>query len=90
LLFDDGEATQRPSSRVVEFQLDEAGKVVTNFKSFNIPEPFSKVMGSVQKIGGEYFIGGGSANYILDVNYTTGQKIMEFTGTEATYRATKF
>ncbi|HTI09065.1 MAG TPA: aryl-sulfate sulfotransferase [Puia sp.] len=90
LLFDDGEQTLRPYSRVVEFQLDEVGKVVTNFKSFTIPETFSKVMGSVQKIGAEYFIGGGSANYILEVNATTGQKVMEFKSSQATYRAYKY
>jgi hypothetical protein len=89
LLFDDGEATLRPESRVVEFRLDEANKVVKSFKSFSIPEPFSSVMGSVQKIGDEYFIGGGSANYILEINYVTGQKVMEFTGSQTTYRAFK-
>jgi hypothetical protein len=89
LLFDDGEAKQRPSSRVVEFKLDEAAKQVNSFSSFDIPEPFSQVMGSVQKIGNEYFIGGGSADYMLEVNYVTGQKVIEFKGTEATYRAFK-
>jgi hypothetical protein len=48
-------------------------------------------MGSVQKTGNEYFIGGGSGNYILEVNYVTGQKIMELAGSAyATYRAFKY
>lgn len=91
LLFDDGDPVHRPSSRVDEFQLDEANKVVTSFKTFNIPEPFTSIMGSVQKIGDEYFIGGGSGNYILEVNYVTGQKIMEMKSrVYSTYRAFKY
>jgi hypothetical protein len=90
LIFDDGEATQRPLSRIVEFKLDEARKTVTGFTSFIIPEPFTEAMGSVQKMGDEYFIGGGTANYMLEVNYVTGKKIMEFKGTESTYRAFKY
>ncbi len=90
VIFDDGEATLRPESRIVEFTLDEANRKVTAFKSFSIPEPFSQVMGSVQKIGEEYFIGGGSANYMLEINYVTGQKIKEFIGNQATYRALSY
>jgi hypothetical protein len=91
LLFDDGDPVLRPYSRVDEFQLDETNKVVTSFKTFDIPEPFTDVMGSVQKIGSDYFIGGGSANYILDVNYTTGQKVMELKSSiYSTYRAFKY
>ncbi|HEY4063402.1 MAG TPA: aryl-sulfate sulfotransferase [Puia sp.] len=87
LLFDDGEITQRPESRVLEFRLDEQNKKVTGFKSFTIPEPFSQLMGSVQKSGEEYFIGGGTGNYMLEVNYVTGQKIREFLGVQTSYRA---
>ncbi|MBN9380601.1 MAG: aryl-sulfate sulfotransferase [Chitinophagaceae bacterium] len=90
LIFDDGQATQRPSSRIVEFQLDEANKIVNGFKSFDIPERFSTIMGSVQKMGDEYFIGGGSGDYILEVNYVTGQKIIELTSPLTTYRAFKY
>ncbi|TDX00539.1 aryl-sulfate sulfotransferase [Dinghuibacter silviterrae] len=91
LLFDDGDPILRPYSRIDEFQLDETNKVVTNFKTFDIPEAFTDVMGSVQKMGNEYFIGGGSANYILEVNYVTGQKVMELKSSVwATYRAFKY
>ncbi len=91
LLFDDGDATARAYSRVDEFQIDEVNKVVNSFKSYTIPEPFASIMGSVQKTGNEYFIGGGSGNYILEVNYVTGQKIMELAGSAyATYRAFKY
>jgi arylsulfate sulfotransferase len=90
LLFDDGNPLTRPYSRVLEFQLDEVNKVVTGFKAFNIPEPFTDYTGSVQKIGPDYFIGGGTAAYVLDVNYTTGQKVIEFKGNADTYRAFKY
>jgi hypothetical protein len=91
LIFDNGEATLRPESRVLEFKLDESNKKVLSFKSFTIPEPFTYYMGSVQKIGEEYFIGGGSANYILEINYVTGEKIKEFRGDAySTYRAYSF
>jgi hypothetical protein len=90
LIFDDGEATLRPYSRILEFQLDETGKTITSSKAFNIPEPFTELTGSVQKIGSDYFIGGGTANYILDINYTTGQKVVEFKGIENNYRAYKY
>jgi arylsulfate sulfotransferase len=93
LMFDNGEQTQRPYSRVCEFQLNEASKTITGFKFFNIPEPFTLFTGSVQKIGADYFIDGGTAQYILDVNYNTGQKVIEFLGTGMdmdNYRAFKY
>ncbi|HMI61562.1 MAG TPA: aryl-sulfate sulfotransferase [Puia sp.] len=91
LIFDNGEATLRPESRILEFKLDEKNKKVISFKSFTIPEPFTYFMGSVQKNGDEYFIGGGTANYILEINYVTGEKIKEFEGgSYSTYRAYNF
>jgi len=90
MLFDNGEATQRPQSRVVEMSLDENSKTVTAFKSFDIPEPFTQYMGSVQKLGDHYFIGGGTGNYVLEINYTNGQKLFELKGSETTYRAYKY
>jgi hypothetical protein len=47
-------------------------------------------MGSVQKMGDEYFIGGGTADYMLEVNYVTGQKIREFLGYLPSYRSYKY
>jgi hypothetical protein len=56
-----------------------------------LPEPVSRIMGSVQKMGSRYFIGGGSGNYVLEIDYTTGEKILELKSTAnvATYRAYK-
>ena len=90
LLFDDGFVTIRPYSRICEFQLDEANKTITGFKYFNIPEPFTDFAGSVQKIGDDYFIGGATADYLLDINYNTGQKVIEFKGNLSSYRAFKY
>jgi arylsulfate sulfotransferase len=90
LLFDDGDAILRPESRILEFKLDELNKVVTRFKSFTVPEPWTDLMGAVQKMGDEYFIGGGTSDYMLEVNYVTGQKIREFLGTEPSYRSFKY
>jgi hypothetical protein len=90
LMFDNGEATVRPYSRVLEFQLDELNKKVLAFKSYDIPEPFSQYMGSVQKMGTNYFLGGGTAKYILEVNYATGEKVLELTSNLASYRTYKY
>jgi len=90
IIFDDGDAILRPESRIIEFKLDEVNKAVTGFKSFTIPEPWTDLMGSVQKIGDEYFIGGGTTNYMLEVNYVTGQKIREFLGSQPSYRSYKY
>lgn len=89
LIYDDG-SPQRPTSRIVEFQLDEANKVINGFKSLTLPETYSSAMGSVQKMGNEYFISGGASYYMLEINYVTGQKVMEYKGTEPTYRAFKY
>jgi hypothetical protein len=90
LLFDNGDINLRPYSRVCEFHLNFTNNTVTSFKAFDIPEPFTELTGSVQKIGDEYFIGGGTANYMLDINYNTGQKIIEFDGNLASYRSFKY
>jgi len=90
MLFDNGDANLRPYSRICEFHLNFTNKTVTSFKYFNIPEPFTDLTGSVQKFGDEYFIGGGTAQYMLDINYNTGQKIIEFNGNLASYRSFKY
>lgn len=87
LLFDNGEQTTRPLSRILELTLDETSKTVIDFKSYNIPAPFSRFMGSVQKIGDNYFIGGGTGNYVLYINPNTGKRSIEFLGDRPTYRA---
>lgn len=90
LLFDNGHITDRPYSRVVEISLDEVSKTVTNFSAYTINKPFAQYMGSVQKINDNYFIGGGTGNYILEVNSNTGEVILDMDATMTTYRAYKY
>ena len=87
LLFDNGDSATRQQSRGLEFKLDERRKTVRGFKAYNIPEPFSQYMGSVDKIGDDYFIAGGSGNYLLEVNSVTGAKKFELKDSLALYRA---
>lgn len=86
MIFDNGLAGVRESSRILEFQLDETNKAINGFRAFNIPEPFSQIMGSVQKFGTHYFISGGSARYYLDINYLTGEKYLEVKNPLQSYR----
>lgn len=88
LLFDNGVYAIRPYSRVVEFQLDEQNKKIISFKAWKIPEEFSNTKGSVQKIGEDYFVCGGSGKYLLRANSITGTKKMEILTNQMTlYRA---
>lgn len=89
LLFDNGLKAVRETSRILEFQLDEAAHTIMSFKSFDIPEPWAQFMGSVQKIGSRYFIGGGSGKYILEIEPATGEKKFEMTLSENSYRTIK-
>lgn len=90
LVFDDGEATERPSTRIVEFNLNETTHTINSFKAFPLPEPFTAFTGSVQKRGDTYFIGGGTAAYTLEINYNTGEKLFKLKQKENSYRAFKY
>jgi arylsulfate sulfotransferase len=91
LMYDNGEATERPFSRVAEFKLDEASKTVTSYKSFNVPGGiFSAFMGSVQKRGDTYFIGCGSVPKMMEVNYITGNVNFLMQLDNPSYRAFKY
>lgn len=90
MLFDNGEMKSRGYSRVLEFDLNEVNRTITGFRSFNIPEPFSQYMGSVQKFGENYFIGGGTGNYALEINANTKERNIEFLSDQPSYRAYKY
>jgi arylsulfate sulfotransferase len=87
LLFDNGEKSARPYSRILEFGLDEANKRITSFKAYKVPGPFAGTRGSVQKIGNSYYICGGSANYVLEMDCRSGEKVMELKTNQPLYRA---
>lgn len=90
IFVDNGHITLRPYSRILEFQLDEVNKKINGFKFYNIPDNFIQYAGSVKKVNGNYFIGGGSANYALQVNYTTGQVYLRLNQLYSSYRALKY
>lgn len=90
LLFDNGHIDQRSNTRILEFELNESNKTVQAFKAFTVPGDFAQYMGSVQKKGEVYFIGGGSAGYVLEVNASTGSVIFEMKQTSNSYRAFKY
>jgi arylsulfate sulfotransferase len=90
IFLDNGLDSIRPYSRVLEFQLDEGSHIITNFKSFGVPDKFIQFAGSVKKEGNNYFIGGGSANYSLEVNYITSQPLMRLNLEYPSYRALKY
>jgi arylsulfate sulfotransferase len=90
IFLDNGHDSLRAYSRILEFQLNQNSKTISSFKSFTIPDNFIQFAGSVKKEGNQYFIGGGSANYSLQVDYTTGQELMRMTLKYSSYRALKY
>ena len=90
ILLDNGHDSLRAYSRILEFQLDQNAKIISSFKSFTIPDHFIQFAGSVKKEDNEYFIGGGSADYSLQVNYTTSQELMRMNLKYSSYRALKY
>lgn len=90
LLIDNGDAKERPYTRVVEFQLNESAKSITSFKSFDLPDKmFVQFTGSVQKRGDTYFVGCGGTSKIMEVNYLTNHINFEMTLPYPCYRALK-
>lgn len=88
LLFDNGDISLRPQSRVLEFKLDEANKTVTSFSAMDLPKStFGQYMGSAQKVNGHYIVGCGSTGKIFEFDATTGDVIREFTSEQVSYRA---
>ncbi len=90
IFVDNGEKDIRANSRIVEFQLDENSKTVNSFKAYNIPDNFIQFAGSVKKSNGNYFIGGGSGNYSLQVNYTTNEVLLRLNQKYSSYRSLKY
>jgi arylsulfate sulfotransferase len=91
MIYDNGEATERPYTRVAEFNLNQSAKTVNTFKSFTLPmNIFSQFMGSVQKLGDRYFIGCGSEPKIMEVNYVTGDVNFLMQLDKPSYRAYKY
>ncbi|MGN6247165.1 MAG: aryl-sulfate sulfotransferase [Ginsengibacter sp.] len=90
MFVDNGDQTLRPYSRILEFQLDENAKSITSFNAFKVPNEFIRYAGSVKKENGYYFIGGGSANFAMEVNYTTSDVNLMINQNYSSYRAMKY
>lgn len=90
IFVDNGDSALRPYSRILEFQLNETAKKISDFKSYDIPDQFIRYAGSVKKTNDTYFIGGGSANYALQVNYLTNEVYLRLAQTVDSYRALKY
>jgi hypothetical protein len=91
LVFDNGDATIRPVTRIVEYHLDEQAKKITSFKAMDVPTKiFTGYMGSVQKTGANYFIDGGSSAYIAEFNQQTGHITFQASLKENSYRGFKY
>lgn len=59
MFIDNGNVIARPSTRILEFRLDEANKKVAYFNAYKIPERYIPYRGSVQKVGENLLITGG-------------------------------
>ncbi len=90
IFVDNGQITLRPYSRILEFQLDENARQINRFRFFDVPDNFIEYAGSVKKMNGNYFIGAGSGNYTLQVNYTTNQVYLRMNQLYSSYRALKY
>ncbi|MBS1589841.1 MAG: aryl-sulfate sulfotransferase [Bacteroidetes bacterium] len=90
LIFDNGLYGVRNSTRIVEMKINEAAKTINYFSAVPVPGLFCQYMGSVQKINGLYFVGGGTVNTILEFNPQTGEKTFEMPISGNSYRARKY
>lgn len=90
MLVDNGLRGTRESSRILEIELNEGTKTIAGYKEFAVPNVFIEYMGSVQKRGDTYFIGGGSSETVLEYNYLTGERLFEMDLSHYSYRAFKY
>jgi len=91
LIFDNGDITLRPQTRIVEMKLDEVNKKVISFKGTPVANNvFTQYMGSAQKRGNTYFVGGGTSNYVMEMDYTTNKILFQIKLDQPTYRAFKY
>ena len=91
ILFDNGDLTERPYTRIQEFTLDETNKTVTATKSMDMPnKTFSRYQGSVMKTDSSYFIGCGADPRVIEVSLSTNQTIFEKQLALPSYRAYRY
>lgn len=86
MFVDNGQPQKRPYSRIAEFQLDEQNKRVSSFSGYKVPNGYIKIRGSVQKLGDNYMICGGIANYLLIVDPKTDRYLFHLQSNMHFYR----
>jgi arylsulfate sulfotransferase len=87
MLFDNGDKDSRHFSRILEYNLDQQNRRVTGFRSYTIPDLFAENKGSVQVCDGNYFICGGSGNFILLADRRNGAVKFKMTYNHTSFRA---
>lgn len=91
LLFDNGDKTERPYTRIDEFKLNTSDGTIMSFSTLNLPNGlFCQFMGSVQKTGDHYLIGGGTIPQVMEINYKTGKTDFLMKFDKYSYRALKY
>ncbi|HUS03529.1 MAG TPA: aryl-sulfate sulfotransferase [Chitinophagaceae bacterium] len=90
LMYDNGDVSLRPYTRILEFKLDEINKKVMGYKAFDLPnKKFYQFRGSVQKTDSSYFIGTGELKF-MEINFTTGNIILDKNLANTSYRVLKY
>ena len=91
ILFDNGHNVQRPYSRIVEYNLNYISKTVNSFKSVHLPgNLFCSHMASVQKTDSSYFIGCGTQNRILEIDYNNLKVLLDIPLERPSYRSYRY
>ena len=92
LFIDNGDFLIRRYSRILEIEIDEVNKTVKNIKSTSLPKGFPYIghMGSVEKIGDTYFVGGGTIPMNFEIDANTGELISKQPLPTNSYRAYKY
>ncbi|RYE17354.1 MAG: hypothetical protein EOP45_15940 [Sphingobacteriaceae bacterium] len=90
LMIDNGDAKERPFTRIMEFHFNANQTSIDSSSVFTLPmNTFVQYTGSVQKKGDTYFVSCGGTLKLMEVNYKTSQISFLMNLTNACYRAYK-
>lgn len=90
LLVDNGDKIKRNYSRVLEYTIDEENKVITAIQPTLVNKRLIEFGGSVQKINGSYFVNGGSAAFLAEVESKKGYRTFHRALRGGAYRALRY
>lgn len=86
VMLDNGHKTQRKYTRILSFTLDEKSHTIIDMSELPLPDRFAEFMGNATVVGDDYFISGGTGNYIQKRNKLTGKLLFEMTTNQPNYR----